>query len=194
MKTFRLITSLILTLLLFSCSNSSKAISFYLEAVKAFESQDLDRALDFTDQSLKKNFNFRQAKILKAKIQFYKKDFEAAEKSFRELYKKNKSDFDLSIWYIKTLIMNQKYESALLLLNNLEKISSQDYRIFYWKAVCYRYLGDFENYFISITKSENYIYDAAYIYLDLSSLYADLGLKEKSENYLNKYNTLKKDK
>lgn len=188
--TMKNITILILSIILTSCGNSEKATKFYLDAIKEFNNNNLEKSKNYLDLSIKEKSNFYQSHFLKAKILFLKKNFKDSEIIFSELAKVKKENFDCKLWLIRNYFFLKENSKAKQIINDLLKNNSEDWRLYYWKAQIAKEENDFESYFSNLNTAEQILKSSKDIYQSLAIIWNELGFSEKSSSYYKKINSL----
>lgn len=107
-----------------SCSQSGKEKKL-AEAMAAYSSGDLTRALQLADE-LGKDFGAEEAYLMAGKIHYFERRFEKAESSLRSAVNADKNNLDAVYWLAKTLSLKPegRAEAASLLDGLLKKRSS----------------------------------------------------------------------
>lgn len=180
------------TILLSSCNNIQKAQAFYLDAVKEYKEQNFEQALLLINKTLYFKPDFYQAKFLKGKILFYSKDYSASIDIFQKLTKIQKENFDCKFWLLRCYIFNSELDKAKIYLKELIRTNTEDWRLYYYRALIAKQQNNFEDYFSSLNTAESFVKDAASLYLDLALIWNELGLADRSSLCYSKAEILKK--
>ncbi len=167
-------------MLLISCTDIQSANEKYLNGVKAYKEQDFEKAENFLTQAIKEKKDFFHAEYLLGKIFFFQKKYPEAEKIFRRLIKKEKHNYDYKLWLLRTLYIEEKFKEADSLISELSTVTSEDWRLYYWKAQICKHVNDYEGYFRELTAAEKLLKDSANVYLDLGLVWSECNKTEKN--------------
>ena len=177
-------------LLLSSCKNKTLSTSYYQKALREYSVCNYTQAKTLIESSVKFNSNDEKALFLKAKIYFFCNEYQEAKKIFKSLIYKNKSNIDYKFWLCRTFYFLENINELKELLNKMQEENIEDWRIYYWKALCNKKENNFEQYFYNLSVAEVCIKNSQKVYKELSFVFDELGLKEKSSFYINKVNVL----
>lgn len=179
------VTSLLFATCIIGCKNQTqKAQALYVSALDAYTIFNLDEAYAFAKTSLDADKNLFQSEFLIGKTQFFKNDYENAEKTFSKLIKKHPEYLEAEIWLIRTLILNQKYNEAESLLRKQLEYNNTDWRIFYLYSLLYDKQGILDQKLLMLTNAEMAIQDSAKVFTAQASTWGLLGLDEREAECL----------
>lgn len=188
----KLFTLFIPVFMLLSCSDKNKSQNLYSQAISEYQQRNFPQAIELTKQALKENHNFPEAEFLKAKSFFFSKDFKTAEKLFSKLCSKHSDNFDYRLWLLRTYYFSADYQKASDCLTKMQKINSEDWRIYYWRALISKAENDFESYFRNLGFAEETLKESSVVYRELSFIWMELGMADRYVKYSEKNEVLQK--
>lgn len=180
--------TLCLTILGFfhSCKGGdiSSEHELYLSALDSYSKKDFPSTVELCDSILKKDKNLFQADLLRIKALFFLNEYGEAEKSIKSLVKKVPQYTDARLWYIRLLILQEKFDEVAPLLEKELALNETDWRIHYLKGIVDARNENYSGQLVSLQQAERALSDGAKVYLDLTKLWLVLGMEEQAKKYL----------
>ena len=114
----------------YSCRDSRGAEALYARATDAYIREDFSNALALSDEALRADGNCFQAKLLKAKVLIFTEKIDDAEKILHSLYKRYPEFTEARLWYVRALIMSERYDKAEAFLEREVSLNQTDWRFY----------------------------------------------------------------
>ncbi len=169
-----------------SCSTRGEAESLYVKASDFYAKQELEKALEYTNQALKKDSAFYQASLLKAKVLYFTDDYKSSEKILKKLVKKYPQFSEARIWKIRLFITQNKFLEAEKLLKDELSFSQTDWRIYYLYSVLANKMEQMDMRLSMCRKAIDVLSDSEKAYIEMADLWIILGMREHALDELDK--------
>lgn len=170
--------------ILYSCKVGGSGHELYLSALDAYSQEDFSRTIELCDSILQKDKNLFQAELLRIKSLFFLSEYEKAEKSIARLVRKVPQYTDARLWYIRLLILREKFDEVAPLLEKELVLNETDWRIHYLKGIVDARNEDYSGQLVSLQQAERALSDGAKVYLDLTKLWLVLGMEDQAKKHL----------
>ncbi len=89
-----------------SCRDAEKSGRLYDKGVEAYHRKNLDEAADFFQRSLREDSGRAEAKLMLAKIGYYRRDFTRARSHLSDILEDSPDHVSALYWLARTLIMD----------------------------------------------------------------------------------------
>jgi len=172
-----------------ACSDRGKAMQLYLKGKDAYMKNDLQQAEALFKKAVKEDKSLLNAKLMVAKINYYRKDFEKTLSIAGEIIDKEPNHIGALFWKARTLVIkpgdaaaSKKNETeAMLYLQKIIELDSHHLEARNLLALLYEKNKMFKEalyeYHAALAEEESLINSRA----NLSILYYRLGLKDKAQ-------------
>jgi tetratricopeptide (TPR) repeat protein len=171
-------------------SSSREAESTYIAAVEAYSVENYVLALDNVNKVLEQDRNFHQALLLKGKILFFTDKLNDDELIFSNLTRKYPQYTESRIWYIRSLILSNKYSEAQTMIEEELSFNASDWRVFYLYSLLGQKTNNYELRLSMDRRAESILTDSAKVYMDLALAWYALGMNDRAYSYLEKANVV----
>lgn len=104
-------------------------LELYFRAVNSYENADFDLCITLTEALAKGNPEFYQAKLLKAKAEFFSDCFADAADTLRKLLKNRKNYYEAEIWLMRCHFQLEDTGTAIILGEDLLSRAPEDPRV-----------------------------------------------------------------
>lgn len=172
--------------LFFSCRNPQGAEQLYARATDAYIREDFSSALALSDEALRADGNYLQAKLLKAKVLIFTKKTGDAEKMLRMLCKRHPAFSEARLWYVRALIMNGQYDKAEALLEKEVALNQTDWRFYYQYALLAQKQNVLDKRLAMCRKAEQALCDSEKLYIETADIWLMLGVRSNALAALDK--------
>lgn len=188
MKKKFIVVSILCLFVFISCSGKKdgKAEKLYIGALEQYQKQNLDQAYTLAKAAEKADSSFYQAYLLDGKILFFKSDYQHSAEVLQKLIRKYPSYTEARIWNIRCLIVAERYDEAEKLIKKELSFNPTDWRVLYLASLLNKKKENVEGQLIMLKNAEMALSDSRKVYMDASVTWEALGMKERSEKYLEK--------
>ena len=170
----------------FSCRDSRGAEQLYARAADAYIREDFSNALALLDEALRADGNCFQAKLLKAKVLIFTEKIDDAEKSLHSLYKRYPEFTEARLWYVRALIMSERYDKAEAFLEREVSLNQTDWRFYYQYALLAQKQNAADKRLALCRKAEQALSDSEKVYIETADLWLTLGVRSNALDSLDK--------
>lgn len=168
----------------FSCKVDGSGHELYLSALDSYSQEDFSRTIELCESILQKDKNLFQAELLRIKSLFFLNEYETAEKLIARLVKRVPQYTDARLWYIRLLILQEKFDEVAPLLEKELALNETDWRIHYLKGIVDARNENYSGQLVSLQQAERALSDGAKVYLDLTKLWLVLGMEDQAKKHL----------
>jgi tetratricopeptide (TPR) repeat protein len=177
--------------LLLACAGAERkdrAEQAYAAAVEAYGQERFAEALDHTEESLRIDPDFYQARLLEGKILFFQNRREEAGKKFAGLCAKYPEYTEARLWNLRCLVLSlegggsgrKKLKEVQTALDRELSYNPSDWRVLYLYALLAGNTGDWEKRLSMGRRAETALSDSAKLYLDMALSWHSLGLEDRA--------------
>jgi len=161
----------------FSCRDSRGAEQLYARAADAYMREDFSNALALSDEALRADGNCFQAKLLKAKVLIFTEKIDDAEKILHSLYKRYPEFTEARLWYVRALIMSERYDKAEAFLERELSLNQTDWRFYYQYALLAQKQNALDKRLAMCRKAEQALCDSEKLYIETADIWLMLGIR-----------------
>ena len=178
LKNFFIFAFVFCPLLFLSCRNNGEAEMLYVKATGFYAKQELESAEECADQALKKDSDFYQAALLKAKILYFKDENGAAEKILTRTIKKHPQFVEARLWKIRVLLALEKFSDCETLIKNELSFNQTDWRLYYLYSILASKMGQMDKRLSMCRKANDILQDTEKVYIESADLWLLLGMRD----------------
>ena len=182
MKYFFCVLSTILLFTACSSQNERGGMELYLKGKKAYYKKDLARAEKFFHQALDADESLHNARLMIAKIHYFRKNFDAAIAEERKILEDEKNHVGARYWLARTLVVqSEKNDSEAM--EHLHKVLEMDNHHLRARALLALLYEKNEKYKEALREYGTILYEEERMVsarANLAILYTRLGLKGKA--------------
>ena len=168
---------LTMSLFAFSCSDSASAEQLYARASDAYIREDFSNALSLADEAVRADGHFFQARLLKAKVLIFTEKTGDAEKLLRALCKRYPDFTEARLWYVRALIMSERYDKAEAFLERELSLNQTDWRFYYQYALLAQKQNAFDKRLAMCRKAEQALCDSEKLYIETADIWLMFGIR-----------------
>ena len=139
--------------------------------------EDFSNALALSDEALRADGNCFQAKLLKAKVLIFTEKIDDAEKILHSLYKRYPEFTEARLWYVRTLIMSERYDKAEAFLEREISLNQTDWRFYYQYALLAQKQNALDKRLAMCRKAEQALCDSEKLYIETADIWLMLGIR-----------------
>lgn len=176
-------TCLLVLLALASCADKKpdqRLLSQYLEAKLLYSQGNLAEAEKILKPLAEQSQGFFQAKLLMGKVLFFSNQADEAGRIFSRLLEDYAEYREAGIWYIRSLVIQQRFDQAEALLKDYLQFDARDPRLLFLMGSLYDRKQDPAQAIDFYRQSLLHSGDTGKTHLTLGSLYSRLGIFDKA--------------